>query len=532
VCTGTFNTFVGYTTGKSVTTGDYNTMVGDQCGALAAADSQTCSFVGYNCGNSATGSGCTLVGSNCGFVSGSQNTFMGSFCARYITGTDNTAIGYHCFIGTNTPASNTASRNVFIGEYAAGNSGASSDITTASDNVVIGYSAATFLTTGSANVFIGPNSGNNATTSSNNICVGNLAGITFSTSTGRNVFIGTEAGKNTTGGGAVIIGYQAGRGNCVTDDVSLANITAVGVQALSSATGAEQTALGFQAGLFSTSGVHNVFIGDNSGSGSGAFVSSENTCVGHLAGNLIATGNGNNTLLGYKAGCVINTGYYNVAVGSLSLAKSTTGYYNTCVGFNTAIENVGGAGNTCLGYYTGSELTSNNNNTLLGREADVPAGSAVSVSIGLGFQAVPSASYTCVIGSLTYPAKIMESDNGHVYQTDFTAYTVSTTITGAHISGGLIDCFPGAGQTYTFDTALNICATCFPSVNGYVGRAVGSTVYFLMSNRSVNAATLAITDVARTTNRLCSGVIAANSSRWFAIRLSVASATPTIVILG
>jgi hypothetical protein len=83
----------------------------------------------------------------------------------------------------------------------------------------------------------------------------------YSNTTGALTAVGYFAGKsNTTGGGNVAIGNTALATASTAD-----NCTAVGVVALSGATGSNNTAFGFNAGGNITSGANNTCIGNSSG---------------------------------------------------------------------------------------------------------------------------------------------------------------------------------------------------------------------------------------------------------------------------
>ena len=117
------NTFYGYLSGNSITSGNYNVFNGDNAG--------------YN------------------ITTGSENTFIGHNVGYYMqTGSSNTAIGYnalYCY-GTFGGVHSGGSGNVAIGKWAMFNP------TSGDHNVAIGYSAFSLPNDGSDNVFIGSNS--------------------------------------------------------------------------------------------------------------------------------------------------------------------------------------------------------------------------------------------------------------------------------------------------------------------------------------------------------------------------------------
>ena len=142
--------------------------------------------------------------------------------------------------------------------------------------------------TGSS-IFIGQNSGSND----------NLIN-------GRNVYIGHQAGEQSTGVNNLYVGYQAGQ----------------------QSTGSNNVFTGYQAGLNATSGQNNVFTGNSAGFSNEA--GNFNTYVGSEAGQSNVSGN-HNVMIGQKSG-FNNTNNENVFIGSESGLNNTTGYGNVFIG--------------------------------------------------------------------------------------------------------------------------------------------------------------------------------------------------------
>jgi hypothetical protein len=99
--------------------------------------------------------------------------------------------------------------------------------------------------------------------------------------------------------------------------------TAVGNQALNSNSGANNTAVGSQAGFTNSTGAKNTFVGARAG--------------------LVATGS-NNTIVGEEAGLVLSTGTGNTFVGAYNPAQGGCGEQITT-----------GSKNTIIGAYTGNQ---------------------------------------------------------------------------------------------------------------------------------------------------------------------------------
>lgn len=181
------NTFVGQGTGKNVTTGSWNTLLGYNAGSSTSALSIVFT---------------TLVGANTGtaLTSAAQLTAIGYGAARFLTsGNANTFVGYlsgGAVIG--------GSFNTFVGQ----NSGAS-------------------VTSGTTNTILGPLCGStNLVTGSNNILVGyalDTVGDASATINIGNTFLATIAGGPASNGHITLAGIDVAFSNSVFTS------TAVGV---------------------------------------------------------------------------------------------------------------------------------------------------------------------------------------------------------------------------------------------------------------------------------------------------------------
>ena len=191
--------------------------------------------------------------------------------------------------------------------------------------------------------------------------------------------------------------------------------TAVGASALNAnTTGANNTAVGYQAGYSNTSN-QNTFVGSGAGylaaglnnvgvgyrimySGAGA-TGGQNTAIGNYALYVNDVGASNtalgyqtlfsnttassNTAVGYQALYSNTTAIENTAVGYQALYSQTTastgqnialglqagyttnGYYNTFIGYKSGLPSTGNQ-NTFIGHGSGSAMTSGSKNTILG----------------------------------------------------------------------------------------------------------------------------------------------------------------------
>ena len=155
---------------KSPTSGSFNTYLGFGAGNVDAGGQNT--FLGYQTGLTNT--------------SGPYNTFIG-----YQSGYANTTGGYNVFIGQQAGKVNvTGGSNLFLGSYAgAGN-------TNGSYNLFMGNSSGQQTVAGNGNTFIGDGSGYSNQSGSNNTYIGRSTGFSGNTSGTFNTFIGYGAGVN------------------------------------------------------------------------------------------------------------------------------------------------------------------------------------------------------------------------------------------------------------------------------------------------------------------------------------------------
>jgi len=298
--------------------------------------------IGYQAGQNITGANNIAIGPSClaSQTSGTTNIAIGQNALEALnsSGHDNTAIGYYALksltsglynfaIGsTNLQSATTAINNMALGTNALLNC-------TGSGNVGIGAFAAYYLTTGGDNMFIGTSAGQRA---NGNRCIGigtESAFPTGTTSFSDSIYIGYRSGYG---------GSAAGSNNVAIGSESLqknvSNAVAIGFNAGKVQTGAGFTAIGYQAGLLSTSGTNSTLIG----SGAGASL----------------TTNGGAVMIGYQAGNA------ETAANKLYIANSSTttpliyGDFSTpSLTFNGTV-NIADAKNVVFGTTTGSKLGS------------------------------------------------------------------------------------------------------------------------------------------------------------------------------
>jgi hypothetical protein len=131
-------------------------------------------------------------------------------------------------------------------------------------------------------------------------------------------------------------------------------------------TGANSTALGYNALAAATSGEGNTAVGNRALTS--VTTGGYNTAVGLFAAFNVLDGT-NNTAVGTSALRVNTSGSLNTAVGSEALYSNTTGGSNTAVGNNTHYSGRTGLYNAALGAYALYGNTSGSNNSTVGYSA-------------------------------------------------------------------------------------------------------------------------------------------------------------------
>lgn len=250
---------------SSLTTGDYNTLIGDVAGSTLSRGSYN-TFLGHSAGKSqTTATDNTFIGQNTGFSNtiGVDNTFIGVRAGFSNTATDNTFVGAEAgrsntggtdntFIGEQAGYANTTGRyNTFIGEDA-GYENIDGD-----ENTAIGRNALRSNVNGKYNTAVGSEAGADITETSQgigvrNTVVGNHAGHDMSSGIA-NTMVGGNAGPNTEYAHFnTFVGFQAGFDNNYNFKTDNAN---------------RNTALGAYAGYTNREGEDNLWIGALSNSG-------------------------------------------------------------------------------------------------------------------------------------------------------------------------------------------------------------------------------------------------------------------------
>ncbi|MEM1097019.1 MAG: tail fiber domain-containing protein [Bacteroidota bacterium] len=337
------NHIEGESAGANLTTGEFNTVVGDFAGfALTSVDRVT--FLGYQAG---------------------YNTTAGQVVA----------LGYQAGLG------NAASfHNVFVGfEAGLNNIGGEDVIGLGDDNTFVGSEAGQENTTGYDNTFVGEEAGECNTTGYENTYVGHQAGKTGESlceDFQDNDLFGTGF-RNTGVGNLALSDVMSGFRNTAVGSGSLQDLT----------TGDRNTALGDSAGTDISDGRYNTMLGQAAGAVTEH--ASFNTFVGAWAGGdnnrTNNTDDANrNTYVGYYAGYTNREGEDNVGMGhnaDFSSQGSNSGNdRNVFIGAESLIDGSnltrGRDDNVIVGYGTRAAA---DGVVALGYEADVAGASGIAI---------------------------------------------------------------------------------------------------------------------------------------------------------
>lgn len=331
------------------------------------------------------------------------------------------------------PAADPTGASLAVGSGALTNDSNTGGGTNGESNTAVGYDALNANGIGHFNVAVGSNALQYANPSYSNVAVGSgaMTGVSATPLTsGSNTAVGTVSMEFAEAGATenVAVGYGTLAGNWgpVTGSYNTAlgawalqqmatasDNTAVGFDALTTATSGTNTAVGYSALNYLSTGNANTAVGNNAmvgvsatpltGSSNTAVgdsallaiqgaaqqntalgtsalrndtTSSYNTAVGNQALYTVTTGaTGSNTAVGDSAGYYISTGGGNVAVGNNAIsgnggASNITTNDNTAVGYQSmqvAID--GAANNTAEGYDSLGGLTSGTANVAVGYQA-------------------------------------------------------------------------------------------------------------------------------------------------------------------
>ena len=275
-----------------------------------------------------------------------------------------------------------------------------SNLTSGSDNMVIGKDAGTNIDTGSNNVIFGNSAGVRISDGGDNVILGTRAAnsLSLTSQSDENIVIGARALESAVDAvGNVAIGSSSMSG---TSDYSR-NVS-IGVFSLRGRPGAvsiqDNVAIGIQAAEFAGSNTQdNLIFGPYAGQCivNAAF----NTLIGNQAGQFLESGSNLNLAIGSNAGrdilgecniaigraalAMLSTGpgkgaVNNISIGSYSLLNNCSGNENIAIGLRSGQYLLSGINNVLLGSCAGRSITSGNSNTFFGYQAGDAATTASS----------------------------------------------------------------------------------------------------------------------------------------------------------
>jgi hypothetical protein len=179
------------------------------------------------------------------------------------------------------------------------------------------------------------------------------------------------------------------------------------------------TGIGWGA-LYTTTGANNTAIGYNAGTSGSVFANG--TFVGYLAG--ASNDGGDNTAMGSSALAASSTAYSNVAIGSRALSNGT-GSQIVAVGKDAATVTTGN-NNTCLGYHACFSLVAGYGDVAIGQSADLGASTNNAVQLGTGTNSTNN--------TLQYMNVKLADTSGYLYTLVATPATAAAACTPGQIA--------------------------------------------------------------------------------------------------
>lgn len=410
--TGQGNVLIGIQTSSYGATGNYNTVIGGYANggySYLTTTVGTSVLIGYNSGYYAVSSSTSVfIGNESGYntQAATGNVFIGSYSGRNATANNNIALGYQTYGGVGTSVAYEHTRVSCVADVSGSLAGKYFSFSSITTTYWLWYQVSG---SGSAPT---PDAGQtlvqcNLTTNDTAVSVATktitaiqgISGSPFYAYTIPNsvyVYIvnklaGTVTDAANGAGGlspAFTFNIQTqGSGTSTT----ATNGIAIGTQALGSLTsGSSNVAVGHQAGYSVTSGNQSVLIGY--GAGYSLTTATGVVNIGYQSGQY-STG-ANNTLLGFWAGQGASgqtTGSSNTFIGYGCGGKFTTA--TTCVGVGSGAADslTTGISNTFIGASAGAYVTTGGGNTFIGRSSGSGAISSQSLGsttnlIAIGYQ--------------------------------------------------------------------------------------------------------------------------------------------------
>jgi trimeric autotransporter adhesin len=229
--------------------------------------------------------------------------------------------------------------------------------------------------------------------------------------TNNNTVLGDDALLHNTGADNTAIGFQA-----LFNNTSGSNNTATGADALFNNTGDANTATGSNALLSNTNGLFNTATGSGAleTNTSGYF----NTATG-VDALLFNTLGYRNTAIGVEALYANTTGFFNTATGVNALRRNKTGINNTAFGNEALRDNTTGKDNIALGASAGLNLTHGDHNIDIGNKGVA----AEANTVRIGMTGTQTATFIAGISGVTVPTgvPVIIDTDGHLGTTTSSA---------------------------------------------------------------------------------------------------------------
>ena len=445
------NTAIGFMSGKNLSSGARNTLIGRNVLSRTGASQQNIGIgdsaisQAISVGN-LIGIGFQALKLHDGQTFFTDNLAIGTYSQRDSsfgsTAFWNTSVGGYSLQSNRLGGGNTAMGLAAMQSHKSGDRNTAIGLeamqfdSAGSVNVAIGWRALRNNKTGAENTAIGVGALESDSSGSWNTAVGRYAG--FLNKRGNyNVAMGMQAAvSGDTATATTFLGYASGYYNRshYNTGVGAYSLTNNNLTTGSNLTGIENTALGYGSGYLINLGSKNTAVGHQAMRGVSDYISgnrnvamgdsamtnltsgSDNTSIGAMALNSNTTGSLHvavgsralknstatypNTAIGYSSMDSATTGYANTAVGSYSLTANKTGFNNVAVGNTAMFESTAGSNNTTVGNGAG-RLIRDNQNTALGSAA-LRNDSTGSNNVAIGYQSsflADSASSVVAIGT-------------------------------------------------------------------------------------------------------------------------------------
>ena len=282
------------------------------------------------------------------------------------------------------------------------------------------------------------------------------------------------------------VGFDALRFN-----VTGAQNTAFGYNALVSASGDENIGIGYNAGARILTGTQNIAIGDDAMAAPtfGGVTGIGNIAIGNRVLENLTSGI-YNTFVGVNAAEDLYQGFYNTGVGTDTQAVNASGSYNTTLGYRSGVALASSIGNTLIGTWAGAVMTSGSFNTIVGI-GDATTGVGIgnnNTIIGGRLKNLPGALSNNIIladGSGSIRAQYSGSwifSGGNVSASSFSATTFTGNVTG-NLTGTASFATSASNANLLDNRPFSVFAT--TGSNTFVGNQIITGILILSSSAAI-----------------------------------------------